>query len=87
MYDKIIQTIGKETVSKQFDPLDPYFTRKHFLSEIGTRFKTPKPQAIPVHLDSRWNDHIHSGERQARDTTEVIVFDFKEQIVDLLSDH
>ena len=87
MYDKIIQTIGKEIVSKQFDPLDPYFTRKRFLSEISNRFKTPQPQAIPVHLDSRWNDHVHSGERQARDSTEVIVFDFKEQLIDLLSDH
>jgi hypothetical protein len=86
-FDLIVKTIGQQIVSGKFDPSDPHYSRKRFLKEIYKQFPTAKPQIMPVHLDSRWNDSAHSNPRLARDTTEVILFDFKEQLIDLLSDN
>jgi hypothetical protein len=86
-YDLIVKTIGREILSGNFDPTDTLYSRKRYLKEINNQFPTPKPQVMPVHLDTRWNDSIHSNPRLARDTTEVIVFDFKDQLIDLLNDH
>ncbi len=60
-FDLIIKTIGHEIVSRNFDPSDPDYSRKQFLNDIYKQFPTPKPQIVPVHLDSRWNDSIHSN--------------------------
>ncbi len=85
-YDEIIDTIGKEVHNKNIDPYDPEYTRRTFLKDMCKKFSTAEPQVISVHLDTRWNDKIHSNDRLARDTVEVIVFDFKTQLMDLFED-
>ena len=85
-YDLIIKTIGDEFVKKTIDPINPEFTRRTYLKLLCKKFTTAEPQVHTVHLESKWNDENHSQKRMARDTVEVITFDFKTQLNDLFSD-
>jgi hypothetical protein len=86
-YDQIVSTIGMEVSLNNFDPKMMPYSRLTFLKEIKKRFKTASPLVVPVHLENKWNETDDTAAGGIRDTVEVVVFDFKEQLEDLISDY
>jgi len=59
--------------------------RKHFISRLEKRFTSPVPKCIPVTLESSDKIPKNNQSRSShRDKANVIVFDFKDQVYDLL---
>lgn len=85
-YDAIIKTISQEVIKGTFNPCDRKVSRKSYLKYIKKRFPTAKPLPVIVRLENRWNLNENAGTIRQCDSVEVITFDFKDQLEDLLSD-
>jgi hypothetical protein len=81
--DELLEIIRQE-IHNGLD-LDKFPSRETFISKLEKRVHVPKPLRITVALE---NDSAFDLQykRKTRDTVEVIAFDFKEQLLDLLSD-
>ena len=62
------------------------YSRKTFLKTICRKYTTATPTIVPVHLENRWNKDANEPQNLDRDTVEVICFDFKKQVEELLAD-
>ena len=61
-------------------------SRNFFWKTIFWKYATATPTIVPVHLENRWNKDANEPQNLDRDTVEVICFDFKKQIEDILAD-
>ena len=62
------------------------YSRKTFLKTICRRYSTATPTTIQVHLENKWNKNPSTNQNLERDKVEVICFDFKTQLQDILGD-
>ena len=88
-YDKLTKTITKYT--EPIGDTSPVTmsrlkTRETFTSALCKRYKTPEPEVVKVALETHFKEEDISRKQRLRDHAYVVRFDFKEQLLDLLSD-
>jgi hypothetical protein len=93
MYDIIIQVILDEVRSKRLNPDSKFITRHAMFKWMEKSFPVPKPTKITIPLETPTNkkdvDNTQNSYNSYKDRNkaEIICFDFKEQLVDLLNDY
>ena len=86
MYDKIIKVIMEEVRSERITTNTKFICRRSLLKWMQTTFRgVPKPVKNIIQLETNQGNNGY-GNLNHRSLTEVITFDFKEQLIDLLSD-
>ena len=86
MYDKIIKVIMEEVRSERITTKTKFMCRRSLLKWMQTTFRgVPKPVKNIIQLETNHGNNGH-GNLNHRSLTEVITFDFKEQLIYLLSD-
>ena len=86
MYDKIIKVIMEEVRSERITPEATFICRRSLLKWMEKTFRgVTKPVKTIVQLETPQQNN-GNGILNHRTKTEVITFDFKEQLIDILND-
>ena len=86
VHNSIIKCIMRNIDKGAFEYNHNDYSRKTFLKTICRKYATANPTVVPVHLENRWNKDANEPQNLDRDTVEVICFDFKKQVEDILAD-